>query len=83
MDGRRIRLRTFWSASLCCDLRQPATGGRRLRVPARRFHLAGSGAGGSSNRGLITEIVVFPPDGFPAFRLPMMVDTPPEMNKCH
>jgi hypothetical protein len=33
--------------------------------------------------GLITEIVVFPPDSFPAFRLPMMMDAPPEMNKCH
>jgi len=32
---------------------------------------------------LITEIVVFPPDSFPAFRLPMMMDAPPEMNKCH
>jgi hypothetical protein len=33
--------------------------------------------------GLITEIVVFPPDSFPSFRLPMMMDAPPEMNKCH
>jgi hypothetical protein len=33
--------------------------------------------------GLITEIVVFPPDRFPAFRLPMMMDAPPERNQCH
>jgi hypothetical protein len=33
--------------------------------------------------GLITEIAVFPPDSFPAFRLPMVMDAPPEMNKCH
>ena len=33
--------------------------------------------------GLITEIVVFPPHTFPAFSLPMMMDAPPEMNKCH
>jgi RNA polymerase sigma-70 factor (ECF subfamily) len=33
--------------------------------------------------GLIAEIVVFPPDSFPAFRLPMMMDAVPEMNKCH
>jgi hypothetical protein len=33
--------------------------------------------------GLITEIVVFSPDSFPAFRLPMTMDAPPEMNKCH
>jgi hypothetical protein len=32
--------------------------------------------------GLITEIVVCPPDSFPGFRLPMMMDAP-EMNKCH
>jgi len=36
---------------LRCDPRQPAASGRLLSVPARRFHLAGSGAGGSSNRG--------------------------------
>src|SRR5215469_3744046 len=33
--------------------------------------------------GMITEIVVFMPDNFPAFGLPMMMDAPPEMNKCH
>jgi RNA polymerase sigma-70 factor (ECF subfamily) len=33
--------------------------------------------------GLITEIVVFMPDNFPAFGLPMMMDAPPETNKCH
>ena len=33
--------------------------------------------------GLITEIVTFSPDSFPAFGLPMMMDAPPEMNKCH
>ena len=33
--------------------------------------------------GLITEIVVFIPDNFPAFGLPMMMDAVPEMNKCH
>jgi hypothetical protein len=33
--------------------------------------------------GLITEIVVFPPGSFPAFRLPMVMDAPPKMNKCH
>jgi len=32
--------------------------------------------------GLITEIVVFMPDNFPAFGLPITLDTPPEMNKC-
>jgi RNA polymerase sigma-70 factor (ECF subfamily) len=31
--------------------------------------------------GLITEIVVFPPDSFAAFGLPMVMDSP-EMNKC-
>jgi RNA polymerase sigma-70 factor (ECF subfamily) len=30
--------------------------------------------------GLITEIVVFPPHTFPAFKLPMMMDSPPENN---
>jgi len=30
--------------------------------------------------GLITEIVTFPPDSFPAFSLPMMMDAPPENN---
>src|SRR5579864_3224488 len=53
MDRRRIRLRTIWSPPLRSDPRQPATGGRRLRVPARRFYMAGSGAGCSSNRGRI------------------------------
>ena len=33
--------------------------------------------------GLITEIVVFPPDRFPLFGLPMLMDPPPEMSKCH
>ena len=35
--------------------------------------------------GLITEIVVFPPDSFPAFRLPMMMtmEAAQEMNRCH
>ena len=33
--------------------------------------------------GLITEIVVFPPDTFPLFGLPMLMDALPEMNKCH
>jgi RNA polymerase sigma-70 factor (ECF subfamily) len=33
--------------------------------------------------GLITEIVVFPPDSFQAFKLPMMMDAAQEMNKCH
>ena len=33
--------------------------------------------------GLITEIVMFMPDNFPAFGLPMMMDQAPEMNKCH
>jgi RNA polymerase sigma-70 factor (ECF subfamily) len=32
--------------------------------------------------GLITEIVVFMPDIFPAFGLPINLDAPPEMNKC-
>jgi RNA polymerase sigma-70 factor, ECF subfamily len=32
--------------------------------------------------GLITEIVVFPPDRFPLFGLPMLMDPPPELNKC-
>ena len=31
--------------------------------------------------GLITEMVVFPPDSFPAFKLPMMMDAPPEMEQ--
>jgi hypothetical protein len=30
--------------------------------------------------GLITEIVVFPPDSFPAFKLPMVMNAAPEMN---
>ena len=33
--------------------------------------------------GLITEIVVFPPDNFPLFGLPILMDPAPEMNKCH
>ena len=33
--------------------------------------------------GLIAEIVVFMPDNFPAFGLPILLDAPPEMNKCH
>src|SRR5215472_9127345 len=33
--------------------------------------------------GLITEIVVFMPDNFPAFGLPMMMDAAQEINKCH
>jgi RNA polymerase sigma-70 factor (TIGR02960 family) len=35
--------------------------------------------------GLITEIVAFPPDSFPAFRLPMMMtmEAAQEMSKCH
>ena len=32
--------------------------------------------------GLIAEIVVFMPDNFPAFGLPMMLDAPPDMNRC-
>src|SRR4030095_2833024 len=51
MDRRRIRLRTIWSPALRCDPRQLAAGGRSLRVPARRFHLAGPSDGRSSNRG--------------------------------
>jgi RNA polymerase sigma-70 factor (ECF subfamily) len=31
--------------------------------------------------GLITEIVVFPPDSFPAFGLPMVMDPAQEMNQ--
>jgi len=46
--------------------------------------MAGYGAGRSSNQdGLIAEIVVFPPDRFPAFGLPMMMAAPPEMRRCH
>ena len=75
MGRRGIRLRTIWSPPLRCDPRQPAAGGRSLRVPARRFHLACAGAGRSSNRGrLITEIVTFSPDTFPLFGLPMLMD---------
>lgn len=33
--------------------------------------------------GVIAEIVLFPPDIFPAFGLPMMMDAAPEMNRCH
>jgi RNA polymerase sigma-70 factor (ECF subfamily) len=33
--------------------------------------------------GLITEIVVFMPENFPAFGLPIIMDEAPEMNKCH
>jgi RNA polymerase sigma-70 factor (ECF subfamily) len=33
--------------------------------------------------GLITEIVVFMPENFPAFGLPMIMDAPPETNKYH
>jgi RNA polymerase sigma-70 factor (ECF subfamily) len=33
--------------------------------------------------GLIVEIVVFPPDVFPGFRLPMTMDAAAEMNRCH
>ena len=32
---------------------------------------------------LITEIVTFPPDTFPLFGLPMLMDPAPEMNTCH
>lgn len=33
--------------------------------------------------GLITEIVIFEPDCFPLFGLPMAMDPAPEMNPCH
>ena len=33
--------------------------------------------------GLITEIVTFPPDTFPLFGLPILMDAPPEVNTCH
>jgi RNA polymerase sigma-70 factor, ECF subfamily len=33
--------------------------------------------------GFITEIVVFKPETFPAFGLPMMMDAAQEMNKCN
>jgi len=33
--------------------------------------------------GLITEIVVFPPDSFRLFGLPILMDPAPEMNRCH
>jgi RNA polymerase sigma-70 factor (ECF subfamily) len=33
--------------------------------------------------GLITEIVVFPPDTFLLFGLPILMDAAPEMNTCH
>jgi RNA polymerase sigma-70 factor, ECF subfamily len=33
--------------------------------------------------GMITEIVVFMPDNFPAFGLPMMMDAAQEINTCH
>ena len=33
--------------------------------------------------GLITEIVTFPPDTFPLFGLPILMDAAPEMNTCH
>jgi len=33
--------------------------------------------------GLIMEIVVFPPDRFPLFGLPILMDPAPEMNTCH
>ena len=32
--------------------------------------------------GLITEIVTFPPDTFPLFGLPILMDAAPEMNTC-
>src|SRR5262249_38685756 len=51
MDRRRIRLRTIWSPPLRSDPRQPAASSRLLSTPARRFQLAGSGDGCSSNRG--------------------------------
>ena len=33
--------------------------------------------------GVITEIVVFPPDTFPLFALPLLMDPAPEMNASH
>src|SRR5262245_24482266 len=33
--------------------------------------------------GLITEIVTFVPDNFPAFGLPLILDVAPETNTCH
>jgi hypothetical protein len=33
--------------------------------------------------GVITEIVVFPPDTFPLFGLPLLMDPAPEMNASH
>jgi RNA polymerase sigma-70 factor (ECF subfamily) len=33
--------------------------------------------------GLITEIVTFPPDTFPLFGLPILMDPAPELNTCH
>ena len=33
--------------------------------------------------GWITEIVTFPPDTFPLFGLPILMDAAPELNTCH
>ena len=33
--------------------------------------------------GLIAEIVMFPAENFPAFKLPMVMGAPPKVNKCH
>jgi len=45
----------IWSPPLHCDPRQSATGGRSLRVPARRFCLACHGSGCCSNRGRLNH----------------------------
>src|SRR4029077_17947533 len=69
MGRRRIWLRTIWSRSLRCDPSQPAASGRLLSVPARRFHLAGYGAGASSNRGRLDHGErCGPPGSFPDVR---------------
>jgi hypothetical protein len=82
--SKRIRLRTIWSRPSRCDPRRPVADGRSLLAPAARFHLAAKALDVLRiEDGLITEIVVFMPDNFPAFRLPMVMDAPPEMNKCH
>ncbi len=71
VDRGRIRLRTIRAPPLRGDPRQPAASGRQLCAPARRFRLASSGAGCSSNRGRLDRGDRDLPSGlFPAVRAP-------------
>jgi hypothetical protein len=52
-----------------------------MRVNAKCAHLALDVL--RIEDGLIAEVVTFPPDSFPPFGLPLMMDAAPEMKTCH